>query len=70
MILGDFNDLLSQEEKRSKHPHPQYLLNGFHSVTDDCGLLDLDMDGYQFTWSKSSYTDCFVEERLDRGFGN
>lgn len=45
MVVGDFNDLASPEEKRGIHPHPTQLMNGFNAALDDCGLFDLGMRG-------------------------
>ena len=33
---------------------------------EQCGLYDLGMKGYSFTWEKSRGTDNWVKERLDR----
>jgi endonuclease/exonuclease/phosphatase family metal-dependent hydrolase len=69
-IIGDFNDLLSQEDKKGRHPHPNWLCNGFRSVVSDCDLTDIHLDGYPFTWIKSRGPDHVVEERLDRAMVN
>ena len=47
--IGDFNDLLAQEEKQGRCSHPNWLITCFHEATDVCGLMDLGMVGYQFT---------------------
>ncbi|KAK6140574.1 hypothetical protein DH2020_025681 [Rehmannia glutinosa] len=65
--IGDFNDLLSSSEKRGNIDHPSWLLTGFRSAIDDCGLVDLGMLGYQFTWERGRGSLNWVEERLDRG---
>ncbi|KAK6130022.1 hypothetical protein DH2020_036244 [Rehmannia glutinosa] len=36
----------------------------------DCGLVDLGMIGYQFTWERGRDTENWVEKRLDRGLAN
>jgi len=53
VVLGDFNDLLFQHEKRGGNPHPDSLLRGFGEAMDDCRLVQLPMQGYQFTWERS-----------------
>ncbi|PNX56263.1 endonuclease/exonuclease/phosphatase family protein, partial [Trifolium pratense] len=45
-IIGDFNDLLSQEDKRGVHPHPNWLCSGFRQAVNDCDLSDIEMAGY------------------------
>ena len=64
--IGDFNDLLAHEEKQGRCSHPNWLISGFREATDVCGLMDLGMVGYQFTWEKSRGSRDCVEERLDR----
>ncbi|XP_019197153.1 PREDICTED: uncharacterized protein LOC109191020 [Ipomoea nil] len=66
VVIGDFNDLLFQHEKRGTNPHPDNFLRGFSEAVDDCGLRQLPMRGYQFTWEKYSGTDHWLEERLDK----
>ncbi|KAK6147269.1 hypothetical protein DH2020_018181 [Rehmannia glutinosa] len=39
---------------------------GFRASIDDCGLIDLGMIGYPFTWEIGRGTVNWVEERLDR----
>ncbi|PNY16121.1 hypothetical protein L195_g012831, partial [Trifolium pratense] len=69
-IVGDFNDLLAQEDKRGIHPHPNWLCNGFRSAVSDCDLTDIHLEGYPFTWTKSRGSPNVIEERLDRAMAN
>jgi hypothetical protein len=69
-IIGDFNDLLSQADKQGRHPHPNWLCEGFRCAISDCDLTDIHLDGYPFTWIKSGGTPHVIEERLDRAFAN
>ncbi|XP_019194227.1 PREDICTED: uncharacterized protein LOC109188138 [Ipomoea nil] len=66
VIIGDFNDLLYQYEKRGGNPHPDNLLRGFGETTEECGLTQLPMSGYPFTWEKGKGTPNWIEERLDK----
>ncbi|XP_075478725.1 uncharacterized protein LOC142519565 [Primulina tabacum] len=65
-IIGDFNDLLSPDDKKGKYEHPQWLYTGFMQAVMDSGLSDLPLIGYQFTWERGKGTTTSVEERLDR----
>ncbi|GAU19619.1 hypothetical protein TSUD_383140, partial [Trifolium subterraneum] len=65
-IIGDFNDLLSQADKKGIHPHPNGLCMGFRQAVSDCDLIDIPIEGHQFTWIKSRGTPHVIEERLDR----
>ncbi|XP_058758128.1 uncharacterized protein LOC131631355 [Vicia villosa] len=69
-IIGDFNDLLSQQDKRGNLLHPNWLCNGFRQAVNECDLTDISLEGYQFTWTKSRGKDHMVEERLDRALAN
>jgi endonuclease/exonuclease/phosphatase family metal-dependent hydrolase len=65
-VIGDFNDLLSQEDKKGLLPHPNWLCSGFRSAVNDCDLTDIHLEGYPFTWFKCRGQDREIEERLDR----
>jgi hypothetical protein len=69
-IVGDFNDLLAQEDKKGTHPHPNWLCNGFRNAVSDCDLTDIQLEGYPYTWIKSRGSPAVVEERLDRAMAN
>jgi hypothetical protein len=38
------------------------LINGFRETVVDVGLIDMPMEGYQYTCFKSLSIDCTVEE--------
>ncbi|XP_050233384.1 uncharacterized protein LOC126681873 [Mercurialis annua] len=40
-IIGDFNDLLAQSEKRGRLMHPESCIDNFRDVITDCALTDL-----------------------------
>ncbi|KAM6600853.1 hypothetical protein CsatA_020462 [Cannabis sativa] len=65
-VIGDMNNVLSQEDKKGGHPYPNWLVDGFRDTIQECGLIDLDIVGHQFTWEKSRGTDNWIEVRLDR----
>ncbi|KAL8464398.1 hypothetical protein ACS0TY_034068 [Phlomoides rotata] len=69
-IIGDFNDILHNNEKRGRVSHPLHLLRGFRDAVNSCGIWDVEMTGYPFTWSRGRGSSSFVEERLDRAMGN
>lgn len=65
VVLGDFNDLFCQFEKRGPHVHPNSLIQRFNDALQDCNLFDLGMLGNRFTWERGLGTNAWVEERLD-----
>ena len=66
--IGDFNDLLTSDDKLGGSERPTWLYNGFRSAVNDCNLHDLPLEGYPFTWFKSLGTPHAIEERLDKAF--
>lgn len=55
-ILGDFDDMLYKSDKKGRHLHPNYLMDGFRITIDDSNLLELDHHGGLFTWERSRGT--------------
>lgn len=39
-LIGDFNNVLSQRDKKGGRPYPQSLIRGFQEVVEDCKLID------------------------------
>lgn len=70
VIVGDFNDMISERDKSGTHKHPQFLLDGFKRTIDECGLIELDLTGGKFTWEKSRGKKEWVRERLDQAFAS
>ena len=69
LCTGDFNELLSREEKwgRLIRPEPQMLY--FRQVVDECGFVDLGFIGASCTWWNRRDGAARVLERLDQGLG-
>lgn len=56
--LGDFNDLLSLENKKVGNPYPGYLFKGFRDVIASCHLMDIPFHDYPFTWEEVMIQIC------------
>ena len=68
--LGDFNDMLSDNEKLEGLPN-RTRISAFRNCMDTCGLMDRGFHGPHFTWTnKSPVWQTTIKERLDRGLGN
>ncbi|XP_074315649.1 uncharacterized protein LOC141651854 [Silene latifolia] len=67
LIIGDFNQILYDHEKKGGVPRAQGDMDKFRFTLDDCGLVDISYSGETFTWwnKRSEPNDIF--ERLDRG---
>ncbi|XP_074346844.1 uncharacterized protein LOC141685649 [Apium graveolens] len=66
-IIGDFNDIISMEEKRGGQRQPRRLMEGFFDAIMSCGLHDLGFSGDMFMWERSRGAHRWIQERLDKG---
>ncbi|CAN0919243.1 Transposon TX1 uncharacterized 149 kDa protein [Linum grandiflorum] len=69
-IIGDFNDIIHQHEQRGRNKRPQALIDGFRMAVAECNLVDIELEGYSFTWSRAKGKLHGVESRLDRAMVN
>lgn len=65
-LVGDFNNVTSQGDKKGGAAYPSHLVDGFNDCLQDTELQDLNIIGHQFTWERGRNTDHWVEIRLDR----
>ncbi|KAL8515129.1 hypothetical protein ACS0TY_014004 [Phlomoides rotata] len=63
IVIGDFNDILHNREKRGRVVHPLHLLRGFREAVNSCSIWDVELTGYPFMWSRCRGSPRFVEER-------
>jgi hypothetical protein len=71
LCMGDFNEILLQQEKQGSVPRPQWCMDRFRMALEECGLDDLGFSGDTFTWRNHSHTiEGYIRERLDRAVGN
>ena len=71
LLLGDFNDMMSEEEKLGGLPINRTRMTTFRNCLDNCRLIDLGFHGPRFTWTnKSPVWQATIRERLDRGVAN
>lgn len=70
VCIGDYNDLLTSNDKRGRVEHPQWLFRGFQEAISDCRLTDIPLSGYSYMWSRGRESGNLVEQRLDRAMGN
>lgn len=45
-VIGDLNNVASQQDKKGGAPYPSWLLEEFNEVLNDTGLVDLDLVGH------------------------
>uniref|UniRef100_A0A803NGT2 Reverse transcriptase domain-containing protein n=1 Tax=Cannabis sativa TaxID=3483 RepID=A0A803NGT2_CANSA len=69
-VIGDLNNVVSQEDKKGGNHYPSWLIEGFNNALSECNLCDLDLIGHPYTWEKGRGTASWVEVRLDRAVVN
>nr|DAD46191.1 TPA_asm: hypothetical protein HUJ06_004421 [Nelumbo nucifera] len=62
--IGDFNDMLSPEDKRGRLDHPNWLLARFRETISDCHLHEISIIGSCFTWERGRGTKAWVQKEL------
>jgi hypothetical protein len=65
LIMGDFNEILYNSEKKGERPRSQRQLQAFHDVLSECELNDMGFTGDIYTWQRGQ-----IRERLDRAVAN
>ncbi|RYR14525.1 hypothetical protein Ahy_B04g071116 [Arachis hypogaea] len=60
--LGDFNYILSQDEKVGIHPQPRIYLDTFRRFVYDNGLMDVDLKGNKYTWFSNAKNNFSTRE--------
>uniref|UniRef100_A0A803NUC0 CCHC-type domain-containing protein n=1 Tax=Cannabis sativa TaxID=3483 RepID=A0A803NUC0_CANSA len=70
ILVGDFNEILSQSDKSGGSLRNEAQLTAFRSTLDHCLLKKLPYSGDRFTWIKNRNTLTTIKERLDWVFTN
>ena len=70
LLLGDFNEILSSENKFGGRSINLNRALDFKECLDTCSLLDLGFSGPKFTWSNLRQVSNLILERIDRCFAN
>ncbi|RYR34982.1 hypothetical protein Ahy_A10g050058 isoform B [Arachis hypogaea] len=66
LFIGDYNDILNQEEKVGLHPKPREKMKEFRKFVNGNRLMDIDLKGGKFTWFSNPRNGFVTRERLDR----
>ncbi|XP_071924745.1 uncharacterized protein [Coffea arabica] len=66
LIAGDFNDILSNEEKWGGVVREERSFRDFRDYIDHNNLLDIGFEGQPWTWSNHWNDDSEIRQRLDR----
>lgn len=64
--MGDFNDLLSHDEKKKGcNTHPNSLMFEFREAYVDSNLIGIRLLGYPYTWIKRKGSPNEILEKLE-----
>jgi exonuclease III len=66
LCMGDFNEILTEEERTGEVPGMYGKMQDFNEVVNRCGLIDMGFRGVPFTWDNRRGGEDFVQKRLDR----
>ena len=70
LFFGDFNEIVSVNEKAGGVPRCERLMDAFRETMDDCEVKDLGFKGCCFTWQRGNSPSTLIQERLDRMLAN
>ena len=70
LVAGDFNAILTQNEKRGGRRFSSARAMEFSSFLDSCGLLDVGASTGKFTWNNKRNSNGNVRESLDKYLAN
>ncbi|OMO55679.1 reverse transcriptase [Corchorus capsularis] len=69
MCIGDYNDIMDEDEKEGGNPKEQRIMQNFRNFINFCQLMEVPTQGQKFTWS-GIRENGLIKERLDRSLMN
>ena len=69
-MLGDFNDILSCDEKWGGNRPSNSRMSKFKNYLNAYSMIDLSFSGPKFTWSNCHDVSSLIMERLDSALAN
>ncbi|KAL2926933.1 Phosphoglycerate kinase [Bienertia sinuspersici] len=64
IMFGDFNEILSNNEKEGGAVRSERCIDAFRSVVDECELQDLGYKGSCFTWQRRRTAETMIRDRF------
>jgi endonuclease/exonuclease/phosphatase family metal-dependent hydrolase len=69
LCMGDLNDMLQADDKKGGLSRSQSQLGVGRQTVEACGLNDMGIEGYPFTWTNGRHGSENIQCRLDRALG-
>ena len=69
-LMGDFNEVLSDDEKFGRNPICQRKVRAIKECMDDCNMMDLGFSGPKYTWTNKRELGNLIQCKLDRCWVN
>lgn len=69
-MIGNFNEITSQDKKVGGRLRLAKQMTNFRSVLKSNGLLDFGWKRQKFTWSNRHQDESHTKERLDKAVAN
>ena len=70
MSIGNYNEILSFEEKQGRISKAYAPMIAFRSTLLHCGLIDVGFHGNIFIRNNGRSGDAFIQERIDKACAN
>ena len=70
LCAGDFNEILSLDERSGEVVGSMKKIQDFGDVVNRCCLIDLGFRGVPFTWENRRDGEALIQKRLDRALAN
>lgn len=65
LLCGNFNEVMSHDEKWGGKQKVNNLLMDFLIRENDCELADLGFEGPKFSWCNNLVGEAYISKRLD-----
>lgn len=70
LCIGDFNDIASIWEKQGGRGVNNFRMEVFNNFVSESGLIDLEFNGINYTWTNKRGGDDNIRERIDKALAN
>lgn len=65
---GDFNDIISHEDKQRRNQRAENFFNPFRGLIQDMEMGEISFRERRWTWANNRHDEGFIKERLDMFF--